>query len=604
MPHLTPTVLPDTNYLLDFPFLLEEKWLLSPLEILISETVSSELRGLTQNKNPQRSQKAEVALREINKYRGPLAELSEGKNGVSIKFVERYTDPSNVLDTKIPDHQIIAYANELLHEDHPRFCAILSNDQELVDIAEAITVFTVSRHNEQRFHQELSRKFEWWQKGKEAEHSKAVSIQKTPRVQKVETLSEKQILLNRTIKRLYRRIEAVGCHTTIYLAPMEARIAITLEVLRRLRSPDKQTIIVAVETKEAAQYWAGELRQLGSYSSSEIQIFGVDPVDRIDQAKVVIYRHDQIARRIPHHVARLDQAEKRITAVIDGCDLLDPVELAILLYESDQFIGLNHYPLGYRQTRGHRMLSAILHNRSLINYSFADAECDGWGPTCDLYLQKIEFTMEERKMWDEINAEYVRQRESAVEEYPDLGETDDFWDALEHLLNRAAIPEIVELIKLREQREQMGQIAHNKLPKIIQLIRSTPKQPYRRLIFDYSHQWTPVLLKELPQTGINVAELPEGEDQRETWDDFAGNKVDTLLLSKVPDLSLPGAHFHQLIIITPFRPMDEILAMIDWALSHTQTKDALGIDLLYVDDTPEEIAMLELAEASFGLRYE
>jgi len=218
MPHLPPTVLPDTNYLLDYPYILREKWLLSPLEILISETVSAELQGLTQNDNPQRARNAKIALKEINKYRGPLADLIKSQNGVTVTFVERFTETSKVLDTSLPDHQLIGYASKLLHGDQPRFCAILSNDQELVDIAEAMAVFTVSRQTEQRFHQELSRKYEWWQKGKEAEQSKAISIKKPLRVEQAGTLSERQRHLNRTIKYLYRRIEAVGWRTTIYLA--------------------------------------------------------------------------------------------------------------------------------------------------------------------------------------------------------------------------------------------------------------------------------------------------------------------------------------------------------------------------------------------------
>ena len=100
-----------------------------------------------------------------------------------------------------------------------------------------------------------------------------------------------------------------------------------------------------------------------------------------------------------------------------------------------------------------------------------------------------------------------------------------------------------------------------------------------------------------------MAELPIGENQRTIWDQFAGNRLDTLLLSEVPPVDLPGSSFHQLIILTPLRPMDEILAMIDWALSHTQTNDALRLDLLYVDNTPEEIAMIALAQASFDLQY-
>jgi rRNA-processing protein FCF1 len=74
MPNLPPAVLPDTNYLLEHPYLHKENWKLSSLEILISETVTSELRGLTGNPDLEVARKARVALGEINKYQGPLAD--------------------------------------------------------------------------------------------------------------------------------------------------------------------------------------------------------------------------------------------------------------------------------------------------------------------------------------------------------------------------------------------------------------------------------------------------------------------------------------------------------------------------------------------------
>ena len=603
MAHLPPAVLPDTNFLLDYPAVHWENWLIPSLEILISETVISELRGLTNSNDPNRARKAKVALQETNNFQGPFAGLTESRFGVGIKVVERCTDMVTPLDPHKPDHQLIAYARKQLQSSPARFCAILSNDKELCDIAEALTVYTVSRQNEQRFHQELHRKYEWWEKAKAAESPERAPIKLAKKLPARKSQPSKQLQLTRSVKKFYRRIDAVGCRTTIYLAPVKARLALTLEVINRLRNPDRQVVLVVVENKAMAQYWAGELRQMGKFTSSEVEIFGTDPGERLDQAKAVIYRHDQIARRLPQHVSRLEQAEKRITAIVDGCDLLDPVELAILLYECEQFIGLNHLPLGYRRTRGHRMLNVALHNRSLIDYSFADAERDGWGHTCDLYLNEIQFTDDERQMWNEINTDYLRRRDRATQEFPELSDTENFWDELDRLLERGARPELVDMIKQREQLEQMAQISKNKLEQVKQLIHFVPKQPYRRLIFDYTHQWTPVLLNQLGQAGIKIAELPIGESQRKVWDQFAGNRLDTLLLSDIPAIDLPGSNFHQLIILTPLRPMDEILSMIDWVLSHTQTNDALRLDLLYVDDTPEEIAMIELAEASFGLRY-
>ena len=129
-------------------------------------------------------------------------------------------------------------------------------------------------------------------------------------------------------------------------------------------------MILVVESKQSAQCWAGEIRKNGGLSETEVQVFGYDMAERLDKCSVVIYHHRQIARRLPQHTARLSRAQKRLISIVDGCDLLDPVELAILLYECDQFIGLNHFPIGYQHARGSRMLYVVLHNQSLIDYWF------------------------------------------------------------------------------------------------------------------------------------------------------------------------------------------------------------------------------------------
>lgn len=602
MKDLPPSVLPDTNYLLDFPELLSEKWKIPFLEILISETVVSELHGLTKNKDTFRARKAKIALDIISQYKNPFAETFENPKNIKIRFIDRFTDLKEPLDSSNPDHQLIAFARKQLRQESSRFCAILSNDKELCDIAEALAVYTISRQNELRFHQELVRKYEWWKRSKAYGQLEEIPDKQTGTLAPINKPKNAQFQLTQSIKQLYRRIDAVGCRATIFLAPIKGRLALTLELINRLRNPDQQVVIVVVQNRSMAQYWAGELRQMGKFTSEEVVIFSIDPIDRIDQAKVVIYRHDQIARRFPQHVSRLLNAEKRITAVVDGCDLLDPVELAILLYECDQFIGLTHMPLGYRRTRGHRMLNLALHNHSVMDYSFSDAERDAWGHPCDLYLNKIQFTEDERIIWNEINTGYLNQRDRAIREYPALGNMENFWEELDRLLKRAARPEMVDLIKNREQLEQMAQIAQNKLERVKQLVLYVNRKNYRRIIFDFSRQWTPVLLNQLSQMGINVAELPGGESQRRIWDQFSGNQIDTLLVSDVPAIELPHSYIHQLIVLTPLRPMDEVLAMIDWTLLHTQPNDSLRLDLLYVDDTPEELAMMELAEASFDLQ--
>jgi rRNA-processing protein FCF1 len=599
MSALIPAIILDTNYLLDFPNLDLEMWGISPLEIIITETVLDELKGLCNNQNSLTAGKAHKALKELQKFQSSFAPLKDDA-GIRFTFVERCSDLIPPLDNSKPDHQIIAYAIKIKTSQPYRFAAILSNDKELCDIAETLSILVVSRHNDQRFHQELTRKYEWWVITKKiAQTSQTVQLKPEKTVRNVDKKTYQKERLKKFIRRLYRRVQSIGFRSTLFLAPLEARIWLTIEIIKRNRRPDKHTVLVVVESREAAIFWAGEIRQKGDFNPQDIQIFGVDPLDRLDKAKVIVYRHDQIGRRLPQHVVRLTQADKRLIAIVDGCDLLDPVELAILLYECGQFIGLNHFPLDYKQARGHRMLSMILHNQSLIDYSFADAERDGWGNPCDPYQQRIYFTNEERMLWEENNVEYIRQRELALKKYPSLSSSEQFWDALDTLIKQAAVPEIIDLIKLREQREQMCQLAQNKLQAILQLIHSSTHKHQRCLIFDYCRQWTPVLLGQLNQIGIRIIELPQNEDQLEVWNQFAGNKYDILILSNIPNYDLSAANLHQLIIITPLRPLSEVIKMIDWTLSHNQAIEALRINTLSVSDTLEELAMQELFSASF-----
>jgi hypothetical protein len=606
MANPTPALIADTNFLMEFPAVHQQRWRLKPVEILISEDVIKELRGLTYNSDRKTASRASAAMNEIARYRNPLVNLTWANTGVTVTIVPACDDPSfPPLDPQTVDHQLIILALQLSSGENPRFCALLSNDRLLCDIAESAGVLAVSYTDEERFHQELANKHQWSTSLRAAALGKiekaAPEAPKKPA--RPRQAPDKKVRLERTIKRIYRRIKAVGCRATLYLAPLEGRIALALEAARQMRHPERQVVIVAVKTVGEAQHWAGDLRQKGGFSTQEVQIFGIDALDRIDKARVVIYRHDQIARRLPLHVSRLDRAQKRITAVVDGCDTLDPVELAILLYECDHFIGLNHYPIAYKRARGSRMLSVVLHNRSLIDYSFGDAERDGWGYACDLYIHKIDFTPEELQLWQETQANHQRLRERFQRDYPELAENDNLWANVSRILDQTASPALVDLIRQREEFEQMAQLARQKCTYILETLSAPPHHPYRRIIFDYAGQWTPVLLAELAKAGVQAAKLPEGEGQRQVWERFSGSKIDTLLVSNVPPLDLPAACFHQLIILTPLRPLDEVLAMIDWAISHTHIPEALRLEVLYVDGTSEKVAALDLAGAGFGLRY-
>ena len=608
MKSYTPILIPDTNYLMDFPDLLKEKWLLSPLIILICETVETELRGLRFNADPIRSEQAKRALELLTSFRRLPFSLDENLLDTEIRFVVRYSDPMPPLDPSVPDHQIIGLAKKLSQN---RFCAILTNDRDMSDIANVLTVYNIARMDVNRFHHDIQLMYAWW---KSSHNAPPVEEEKkeTAAVEKEIKLSTKGRRLPRPyqhssdpidqyVSRLYRQMGALKLRTSIFLPIMLARIRLALEVIRRVREPEKEVILVVVKDEETERFWAGEIRQRGGYSTTEVVTFGSRESDRLDQARLILYQHHQIVLHLPQHITRLGQFHKRITALVDGCDLLDPVELAILLYECDHFIGLSHLPWNDQQARGRKMLNVLLRNRALPDVSFVDAERDGWGLPCDFALHQVEFEPDEREEWDRMSADFMRFHDRIRSQNPSLGNIEDFWEGISQRLNRIADPESAEMLKLREQREQMAQLAHQKLELVKDLFANDFIPPHRQIIFDFNRSWTPVLLRELAACGLKPVELPaDRNDQRSVWDQFSAKKFDTLLVSCTPSIDLPVASYHRLAILTPLQPMDELIAIIDWAMMHAAKPEPLRTDLFYVVNTPEELAMMTLAKAGFG----
>ena len=259
---------------------------------------------------------------------------------------------------------------------------------------------------------------------------------------------------------------------------------------------------------------------------SDINILGTDAVYASSKSEVQICCYSQIEEKFPLLVTRLRHSKIRLLTIVDGCDRMDPVLLAGILHNCGTFFGINHFPIGYRQAPANRLLNLTLHNNLIMNYTFADAERDGWGHACNLILHKISFTAEEQGYWDELNNNFTKRQQIALKNHPELGSADNFWDALTHLLSRTVDPEDVDLIKIREQREQMAQLAQNKAEGAFKLINLLDIKPYRRLILDFERQWTPILTKHFEKTDIRLAELTGKEDQRIKWDRFAGNGLD------------------------------------------------------------------------------
>lgn len=599
MPPSTPAIIPDTNFLLDCPEVHREKWRLRPLEILVPETVMRELRGLSNSDDKILAERAAKALSVLEALRASPPPANP-KGNVRVTFLSREPDVRPPLQAGVPDHRLIALAREWLIGQPPRFCAILTHDRRLSYIAEALAVLVVIPDASRRFHEELRCKYEWWQSSHTTAPDDALPSPlasfRSPRPASHATLDD-------FVQDVHRRLAAMDHRALLFLAPLQARLALTAKIVAGVPDPARRTVFVVVESSAACRFWAGELRQRWGFSPSEVQVFGQDDVERLDRARAVLYRHDQVVRRLPVHAARLAQAGRALTVVVDGCDLLDPVSLSLLLYESDQFVGYNHYPVEHAQAPGNRMLGAFLRNRMLLSYSFADADRDGWGRPVDFHPRPIAFAPEERAYWDGLNADYLRIRERAIARHPKLADADAFWETLLGLLESQAVPEEAELIRLWEQREQTAQLAQGKLETVTGLLKSLAAKGQRGLVFDHVRLWTPVLLKQLTAAGLRAAELPAEGDPEPIWSQFIGGKLDALLITRTPALDLPGAHIHQLILLTPLCPMAQLNAMVDWALSHTQAREPLRVETLYVDDTPEALAMLELAEGGFGLRY-
>jgi hypothetical protein len=116
-------------------------------------------------------------------------------------------------------------------------------------------------------------------------------------------------------------------------------------------------------------------------------------------------------------------------------------------------------------------------------------------------------------------------------------------------------------------------------------------------------EWTSKLRERLTKLGVSVAGLSGDDSQHAAWKQFDRGEVEILLLMDPPDFYPPNLDIHQLIIMSPLRPVSEISAMVDWALEHTEGRSPLRIDLLYVVGTPEEQAVLELKQTCFADAY-
>lgn len=613
MDKIPPILIPDTNYLMKYPDFETELWKLPRLIIAFSETVISELRGLASDPDPKYADPARRALVKIDEYQRKnlindvihefsaktLASQEGEQQRVVYRFFPRCVEPLPPLNMTVKDHQIIALAYKLSHVHGVNFCAILSNDIDLCSTAESFLLLTISRRDSAIFHAEIASKYRW--KNLIAENGGKAGLPplqpKRGRSSKVYPSDE----LGRYVAKLYRQMKALNFRTSIFLPSTQARIRLALEILQRERNPEKEIILIFLKDAETQRYWAGEIRQKSGLQGDQALIFGQSShTEQIHQARVVFYQHRQIIPYLSQHITRLVQSKRKILALVDGSDLLDSIQLAILLYGCDQFVSLSHTPWNETEAMGRKILNIVLHNRALPDVSFTDAELEGWGHPVDLYLTPVEFKPEERVEWDKINSEFLRLHRKIADDFQRQGGVENFWEEVFHRLLRAVDTDAADLVNLREKREQIAQQANSKAEQIVNMLCGQQKGSKRQILVDFNRLWTPVLLKVLEKQGLKAVELPaDPEDQRKVWQDFS-NKYDTMIITHLPSFDLPLEHFQHLVLISPLQPIDEMIAVIDWAISRAATPGAVCTHVLYVPDTPEELAVITLAQAGFS----
>ena len=391
-----PAVVVDTSILMELPAAYRFDWGVQPITVYVLDAVIRELRGLAQDKkNVAKAAAAQRALSILDSLqKRPLSEgLSRSSTSGRVVFAKGPEVISPPLDPESVDHQQIALAQAHLTEG---FCAIVTRDREMADIAMCasppVPVITAPSGGtmETAIRRQLARQIHWWNLSRceEAEEQKARPVK--PARQRSKTDRERRAKrLERVISNLYGRVRSMRHRAVLSIAPLEARLALTAHLVRVLTQHKNRVVFLFTEDQASAVYWAGELRKRCELPSGAVRVFSERDLPRVHGTRVVVYRYAQIERRYNQHIARFADAGRRITAIVDGCDLLDPVWIATLLFGCDQFIGFTRYPIGHPQAAASRMLAAFFQQQIVATYTLADAEEDGWLRPFDLLPHPI-----------------------------------------------------------------------------------------------------------------------------------------------------------------------------------------------------------------------
>jgi hypothetical protein len=618
------TLIIDTNILLALPRVDTVAWNVSDNEIqaeitvCILESVMDELYGLARDRLDIGKAAAahQVYTHLLHLQRRAVASSISLPSGACLRFVDVPSAIHQPLDPENVDHQQIAFAQEQLQRVGDLFCAIVTRDQEMADVASAAQLQTA--HSPiyiiapgggdliEAIRQRFCRLLAWDTRTRGSKKVPPAEPSLKVRQPTLHQPPDTRTILRRVVRSLYSRIRAARHRAILTVAPLEIRLALTAHLALLLTGDKQRVLMLFVANERAALWWAEELRRRCALPGGSVLVFGSESITRLGHARVIIYRYDQIERRFDHHAARFQKAGRRTTAVVDQCDLVDPVVIAMLLLRSDQFIGFSQHPPGHTQAIGGRMLDAFFQDESIATYTFRDGNQDGWLQDFDLHRRPVLLDKEELDEYQRVTDEFLTLHGLISRQHPELRHVADFWQGLLQILGRTVDYKAANLFVLRERREAMAQLAAAKLAMVLQLL-AEEGESARCLIFDYEQLWSKVLFRNLSELGRAVAVANHSFDAAQwetTWRNFESHKLDCLVLQGVPPPGLVPANIRRLVLLTPLTPLATLSAMTDWALSHTAGGRVLNVDMLYTRDTPEQEALIDFADGCCGVRFE
>ncbi len=611
--HEQPAAVVDTSILMELPHVDTLDWGVNSITIYVLDSVVHELEGLARaDDDALVASAAKRALAVLEDWFTPPLPDDVQPAGRPARIVRAKT-PSDVaypLDPESVDHQQIALARDHIVEGG--FCAVVTRDKEMADIATSASpsvptvIVSRGRGMGKAIRERFARKMDWFERFRREQAGRAESEPVKPAQDQSDARrGRRERRLEEVARHFYGRIRSMHHKAVLSIAPLEARIALTAHMVPILTQQKNRVVFLFVEDDAKAAYWAGQLRERCDLPAGAVRVFGEEGVSRVHGTRVVIYRHAQIERRYGQHAARFKDLGRRITTVVENCDLLEPAWIAMLLFECDQFIGFAPYPIDHPQATAGRMLTSLLQQRIGVTYTFADAERDGWLRPFDLRRHPIHLTDDEHELYEATNEHFLALHSRIRRRYPELSRAPDLWRCLRRLLVRVVDHEAAQLFVLQEQREQLAQMAAGKRESLFDLVRSAGR-PARCLILDFETLWTRLLTAALTDAGMAVEVFGKAADDVNMaglWRDFEKGDLDCLILHRTPPQDYVGARIDRVISMTPLTPLSALAAAIDWSLCHAVGGPIMSVDLLYTTNTPEQQAMADIADGCFGLRF-